>query len=67
MVSVQRQRLWNQYEHEFLFYRYIIEKSDRNPALISKLYDYILFSKNLLLSSDIQKNNGDDTQLMIKW
>lgn len=67
MTTEQKQRLWNKYEYSFLFYRNIIEKSDRNPALLSKLYDYILFSKSLLLDSEIQQNANIISRLNIKW
>ena len=64
MTTEQKQRLWRKYEHHFLMYRNIIEKSDRNDALLSKLYDYVLFSKSLLLDADIQ----NDVNLMkITW
>lgn len=67
MVSVQKQRLWNQFERNYFLYRHVIEKSDRNPALLAKLYDYLLFSKNILLYADIQKNIDDNIQLKIGW
>ena len=65
MTTEQKQRLWGKYEHIFLRYRHVIEKSDRNADVLSKLYDYILFSKSLLLDSEIQKENI--LRLNIKW
>lgn len=64
MTTEQKQRLWSKYEHNFLLYRNIVEKSNRNDVLLSKMYDYVLFSKSLLLDVDIQ----DDTNRMkITW
>lgn len=67
MSNEQKQRLWNQYEHFFLLYRSIIEKSDRNEDLLSKLYDYTLFSKNLLLDSEAQRNSIKESRLNVQW
>lgn len=67
MSNEQKQRLWNQYEHFFLLYRSIIEKSDRNEDFLSKLYDYTLFSKNLLLDSEAQRNSIKESRLNVQW
>lgn len=67
MTTEQKQRLWNKYEHNFLLYRSIIEKSSRNAALLSKLYDYILFSKSLLLDTEIQQDANSISRLNVKW
>ena len=67
MATEQKQRLWDKYEHNFLLYRNIVEKSDRNTVLLSKLYDYILFSKSLLLDTDIQQNANNISRLNTKW
>ena len=67
MTTEQKQRLWDKYEHNFLLYRSIIEKSDRNTTLLSKLYDYILFSKSLLLDTEILQETNNVSQLNIKW
>ena len=67
MTTEQKQRLWDKYEHNFLLYRSIIEESDRNAALLSKLYDYILFSKSLLLDTEIQQDANSVSRLKIKW
>ena len=67
MTTEQKQRLWDKYEHNFLLYRSIIEKSDRDASLLSKLYDYILFSKSLLLDSEIQQKSKNISRLNIKW
>ena len=64
MTTEQKQRLWNKYETSFIAYRNIIEKSDRNAAYLSKLYDYVLFSKNLLLDTENKDNTG---KLKITW
>lgn len=67
MTTEQKQRLWDKYEHNFLRYRSIIEKSDRNATFLSKLYDYILFSKNLLLYTEIQQDSTSFLRLNVKW
>lgn len=63
-TTEQKQRLWSRYEHNFLLYRNIVEKSNRNDTLLSKLYDYVLFSKSLLLDTDIQ---NDVNRMKITW
>ena len=67
MTSEQKQRLWNRYEWLYLLYREIVEKSDRNEELYSKLYNYILFSKSLLL--DAYVSDGDQLlhRMNIGW
>lgn len=67
MTTEQKQRLWDKYEHNFLLYRNIIEKTDRNAVLLSKLYDYILFSKSLLLDTGILQNANNISRLNINW
>lgn len=67
MTTEQKQRLWAKYEHNFLLYRNIIEKSDRNDVLLSKLYDYILFSKSLLLDTEIFQGANNISRLNINW
>lgn len=67
MTTEQKQRLWDKYEYNFLLYRSVIEKSDRNSILLSKLYDYILFSKSLLLDTEIQQDVNNLSRLNAKW
>lgn len=67
MTTEQKQRLWDKYEHNFLLYRSIIERFDRNSDLLAKLYDYILFSKSLLLDSEIQHDANNVSRLNAKW
>lgn len=67
MTTEQKQRLWDKYEHNFLLYRNIIEKTDRNAVLLSKLYDYILFSKSLLLDTEILQDANSISRLNVKW
>ena len=67
MTTEQKQRLWDKYEHDFLLYRSIIEKSDRNAIFLSKLYDYLLFSKSLLLDTEIQQDANSISRLNVKW
>jgi len=67
MTTEQKQRLWGKYENNFLLYRNIIEKSDRNVSLLSKLYDFILFSKSLLLDTEIRQDTNSISRLDVKW
>lgn len=64
MTSEQKQRIWGIYEKYFLLYRHIIENRKNEGLLLSKLFDYVLFSKSLLLETDIQ---SDANRLMITW
>lgn len=64
MTTEQKQRLWSKYEHNFLMYRNVVEKSNRDDVLLSKLYNYVLFSKSLLLDADIQ---NDTNRIKITW
>lgn len=67
MTTEQKQRLWDKYEHHFLLYRNIIEKTDRNTVLLSKLYDYILFSKSLLLDTEILQGANNISRQNMNW
>lgn len=67
MTTEQKQRLWDKYEHHFLLYREIIEKTDRNTVLLSKLYDHILFSKSLLLDTEILQGANNISRLNMNW
>ena len=67
MTSEQKQRLWNRYEWLYLLYREIIEKSERNEELYSKLYNYILFSKCLLLDTYISDGDLLLQRMNIRW
>lgn len=67
MTSEQKQRMWNVFEPYFYFYRNIIEKSDKDDKLISKLYNYILFSKSLLLDSEKTNKDKKLARLSVTW
>ena len=67
MTSEQKQRLWDKYEWLYLQYREVVEKSDWNEELISKLYNYILFSKSLLLDTDISDVEKLLQRMAISW
>ena len=64
MTTEQKQRLWSKYEYNFILYRNIAEKSNKDDDILSKLYNYALFSKSLLLDTDIQK---DANRMKITW
>lgn len=67
MTTEQRQRIWDKYESYFLMYRSIIDKSERADTLISKLYNYVLFSKSLLLDTDIFQEKDSLSRLCVDW
>ena len=67
MTTEQKQRLWNQYDWLYLQYREIVENSDWNDELNSKLYNYILFSKSLLLDTEVSDGNQLLQRMNIGW
>ena len=67
MTTEQKQRLWNQYDWLYLQYREIVENSDWNNELNSKLYNYILFSKSLLLDTEVSDGNLLLQRMNIGW
>lgn len=64
MTSEQKQRMWDKYESFFLQYRNIIEKSNKSDSKLSKLYNYLIFSKSLLLESNMHK---DSARMRVNW
>lgn len=67
LTNQQKQRIWAIYEKYFIFYRHIIEKSNRNDVLLSKLFNYVLFSKSLLLDSEINSEKTGLSRLQLSW
>lgn len=67
LTTEQKQRIWDKYEQNFLLYREIIVESDRNGEYLSKLLDYELFSKSLLLDANIQNNINNSYRINITW
>lgn len=67
MTSEQKQRIWAIYEKYFFLYRNIIEKDKKDEMLLAKLYDYVLFSKSLLLDSEIDSEGDELSRLKIIW
>lgn len=67
MKSNQKQRLWDKYELFFVKYRDIVEKAGWNPVNNSKLFDFTLFSKSLLLDSDSSDKQTSQKRMSIKW
>ena len=67
MTNEQRQRLWNKYEHNFLLYRNVVKELDNNEAYLSKLYDYVLFSKSFMLYTGISQNSDYLSRLNNTW
>lgn len=52
-TNAQRQRIWNEYEHNFILYRNVISEFNHNERFLPKLYSYMLFSKRLMLDANI--------------
>ena len=67
MKNEQKQRFWYYLEPLFLKYRDIIIKSNWNRNLFSKLYNYILFSKCLLLDTDNTNDEKTYIKMNINW
>lgn len=67
ITNQQKQRIWAIYEKYFIFYRHIIEKSVKNDVVLSKLYDYVLFSKSLLLDSEVNSDKAELLRLKLSW
>ncbi len=67
MKSNQKQRLWDKYELFFVKYRDVVEKVGWNPVNNSKLFDFTLFSKSLLLDSDSSDKQTSQKRMSIKW
>ena len=67
MTTEQKQRMWDKFEPYFQFYRNILEKSERNDTLLSKLYNFTLFSKSLLLDSELCYDDKELSRLSINW
>ena len=66
MTNAQRQRLWDKWEHCFYQYRKIVVKLEKKDLYLSKLYDYLIFSKRLLLDSDIYSEESKWNQ-NVSW
>ena len=67
MKSNQKQRLWDKYELFFVKYRDIVVKAEWSPDYNSKLLDFALFSKSLLLDSEISIKQTSHNRMSIKW
>ena len=57
MSAEQKQRYWDRFSYSFFLYRNIVAESDRNDIMLSKLYDYVLFSKIFLLETEINERH----------
>ena len=67
LTNQQKQRIWSIYEKYFVFYRHIIAKTSRNDELLSKLYNYILFSKSFLLDAEIDSDRDELIRVKFNW
>ena len=65
LTSEQKQIMWNKYRNLFFLYRDLVYKGGMDGEKISKLYNYVLFSKSLLLDSESRKNA--DMLLKATW
>lgn len=67
MTSEQKQRLCGKYRNLFFLYREIVNKAGMGGNKISKLYDYVLFSKSLLFDSEIFSKEALFQRLNVTW
>ena len=67
MKTSQKQRLWSRYELFFNIYRELIEEKEWNNESNTRLYDYTLFSKSLLIDSYKTNNEELYTRMSISW
>lgn len=67
MTSEQKQRIWNHYRNLFILYRDLIYKNGGKGDDVAKLYDYVLFSKSLLLDSDVFEGEDLLTWIEVTW
>lgn len=67
MTNEQKQRFWNQIGFYFLSYRDIVSKCDWSGNLISKLLNYTIFSKGLLLETDLKNAEQAYCRMGIVW
>lgn len=67
MKTEQKQRLWRNSEFIFLAYRELLEKFKQDGDFVSKLYNYTLFSKSILLDSEERDINKFQNRTNVKW
>lgn len=65
-TSQQKQRFWGEYENYFQLYRSLVTLGDNDAEKFSNLYDNVLFSKSLLLDSDIEDKYRSN-RMNVKW
>lgn len=68
MTSEQKQRIWNNYGSLFQLYRSIVtsDNTKGKKANLSKLYNYVLFSKTLLLDAELEGINKS-SRMDVEW
>lgn len=66
LTNAQKKQMWYKYRNVFYLYRDVVNRSDRDGTKLSKLYDYILFSKRLSLDIETRREEGL-AQLGITW
>lgn len=67
MKKEQKERMWSKYEYAFIHYRRIIVKGEWNRELNSKLYNYTLFSKSLMLDSECSNDEDAKKRMRTNW
>ena len=68
MSDNQRERIWDRFAPLFFLYRIIVSEGEGNNEAVCKLYDYILFSKSLLLDYYRHgKDNSSSPFTRITW
>ena len=66
MSTEQKKQMWKDCRNLFYLYRDVVNKGDRDGAKLSKLYDYVLFSKGLSLDLEMREDGNLD-RLRITW
>lgn len=67
MNILQKQRMWDKYKLFFLQYRKFVCENYKSNEQISKLFNYVLFSKSLMLDSDNTDKEKAISRYNITW
>lgn len=68
----EKEQFWSTIKNHFeFFYSFVNKRLDKNPLIVEDLFDYLLFSKGLLLSSVLKMKeriqNSSDLELKDKF
>lgn len=67
MNNLQKQRMWDVYKTLFIDYRDFVCKSPQSNSRLSRLMNYIIFQKGLLLDSERKNNNHKKDLYRVNW